>query len=226
MRAAWTFAPLRAGAYEIICADPPWPWAGGKAKAGEAHYRTMRLDKIMALPVAALAARDCVLLMWATGPLLDRAIMTAQAWGFAYKSHVVWRKTTINGKARMGCGFWARTMHEPVLIATRGNPRKLATITAVVASCAGVSLALISDKRIKGGQVSAARAIIAMMAAHSHVHYPTIAARIGTTSQSAEVIACRLRTATRGDIRLTRQTTTDAEALVAFCRARGWRAWA
>lgn len=102
--------------------------------------------------------------------------------------------------------------------------RKLATITAVVASCAGVSLGLISDKRVKGGQVSAARAIIAMMAAHSHVHYPTIAARIGTTSQSAEVIACRLRTATRGDIRLTRQTTTDAEALVAFCRDRGWRA--
>lgn len=104
--------------------------------------------------------------------------------------------------------------------------RKLATIAAVVASCAGVSLGLISDKRIKGGQVSAARAIIAMMAAHSHVSYPAIAARIGTTAQSAEVIACRLRTATRGDIRLTRQTATDAEALVAFCRARGWRAWA
>lgn len=104
--------------------------------------------------------------------------------------------------------------------------RKLATIAAVVASCAGVSLALLSDKRIKGGQVSAARAIIAMMAAHSHVHYPTIAARIGTTSQSAEVIACRLRTATRGDIRLTRQAATDAEALVSYCRDRGWRAWA
>ncbi len=104
--------------------------------------------------------------------------------------------------------------------------RKLATIAAVVASCAGVSLALIADKHVKGGQVSAARAIIAMMAAHSHVHYPTIAAWIGTTAQSAKVIACRLRTATRGDIRLTRQAATDAEALVSYCRDRGWGALA
>lgn len=125
MRDAWTFAPLRVGAYDLIVADPPWPWAGGKTKAGEAHYRTMPLDKIMALPVAALAAEDCALLIWATGPLLDRAILTAQAWGFDYKSHVVWRKITATGKSRMGCGFWARTMHETVVIATRGKPRAL-----------------------------------------------------------------------------------------------------
>lgn len=125
MLAPWTFAPLRAGAYSIIVCDPPWPWAGGKTKAGEAHYRTMGLDKIIALPVAALAQPDCALLIWSTGPLLDRAILTAQAWGFSYKSHVVWRKTTATGKPRMGCGFWARSMHETVVIATRGAPRAL-----------------------------------------------------------------------------------------------------
>lgn len=136
MRDSWTFAPLRVGAYGIVVADPPWPWAGGKSKSGESHYRTMPLDRIMALPVAALAAPDCALMMWATGPLLDRAILTAQAWGFSYKSHLVWRKTTINGKARMGCGFWARSMHETVVIATRGNPKAL-RLPSVIDGVAG-----------------------------------------------------------------------------------------
>lgn len=125
MRAAWTFAPLRVGAYDLIVADPPWPWAGGKAKAGELHYRTMRMERIAALPVAALAKRDAILLLWATGPLLDQAILTARVWGFTYKSHIIWRKTTVNDKPRMGCGFHARSMHETVLIATRGTPRAL-----------------------------------------------------------------------------------------------------
>lgn len=125
MRDAWPFAPLRVGAADLIVCDPPWPWEGGKTKAGEAHYRTMRMDRIMALPVAALAKESCALLLWATAPRLDEAITTARAWGFAYKSNVVWRKVTINGKPRMGCGFWARSMHETVVIATRGNPRAL-----------------------------------------------------------------------------------------------------
>ncbi len=125
MRAGWTFAPLRVGAYDLIVADPPWPWEGGKAKAGEAHYRTMRMDRIMMLPVSALAKRDCALLLWATAPRLDEAIAIARAWGFTYKSNVAWLKTTINAKRRIGCGFWARSMHETVIIATRGSQRAL-----------------------------------------------------------------------------------------------------
>lgn len=122
-RRAWAFDPLPRAAYGVIVADPPWPWAGGQSKSGEAHYRTMALDRIVALPVAALARPDCVLMLWATGPLLDRAVLAMSAWGFSYKSHLVWRKVTTSGRVRMGTGYWARSMHETVLIGTRGSPR-------------------------------------------------------------------------------------------------------
>ena len=44
------------------------------------------------------------------------------AWGFTYKSAFVWRKLTSGGKPRLGTGYRVRTMHEPVLLGTIGNP--------------------------------------------------------------------------------------------------------
>lgn len=129
MISAWTFAPLRAGAYDLIVADPPWRFRTwnetNQAKSASRHYRLMTTDAIKALPVASLAAPDCALLLWSTGAMQREAFACLDAWGFRYKSQVAWVKTTINGKRRMGTGYWARTMHEPVLIATRGNPRAL-----------------------------------------------------------------------------------------------------
>ena len=45
------------------------------------------------------------------------------AWGFDYKSRMAWRKMTVNGKVRVGPGYVVRTMHEDVLIGTRGKPK-------------------------------------------------------------------------------------------------------
>lgn len=84
----------------------------------------MMLDEILALPVGQLAQRDCLLLLWATAPMLPQALDTMRSWGFAYKSNMVWRKTTASGKTRMGTGYWARSMHEQILIGCLGKPRK------------------------------------------------------------------------------------------------------
>jgi N6-adenosine-specific RNA methylase IME4 len=46
-----------------------------------------------------------------------------RAWGFSYKSCVAWRKITINGKVRLGCGYISRSTHENILIASRGKPK-------------------------------------------------------------------------------------------------------
>jgi N6-adenosine-specific RNA methylase IME4 len=85
----------------------------------------MRTEDIKALPVGELAQKDCVLLLWATGAMLPHALDVMRAWGFAYKSLLSWRKVTPAGKVRMGTGYWARTMHEPILLGVMGKPTKV-----------------------------------------------------------------------------------------------------
>ena len=74
----------------------------------------MALDDIKAMPVGSLAATDCVLLLWTTAPVLRQAIEVLEAWGFAYKTNLIWVKN------RAGTGYWLRR-HEQLLIGTRGK---------------------------------------------------------------------------------------------------------
>ena len=121
------FAPLQPGTYDVGVIDSPWHFrvfseVTGTEKSAQAHYKVLSLAEIKALPVRALLKPNAVLLTWATAPLLPAALEAMVAWGITYKSNLVWRKLTRNGKPRMGCGFWARTMHEQVLIGTVGKP--------------------------------------------------------------------------------------------------------
>src|SRR6202030_2509029 len=76
--------------YKVIYADPPWTFATysrkGKGRSAEAHYDCMSLADIKALPVSEWAADDCVLFLWTTDPLLEKAFELVQAWGFTYKT--------------------------------------------------------------------------------------------------------------------------------------------
>jgi N6-adenosine-specific RNA methylase IME4 len=103
--------------YGVIYADPPWRFdtysENGMNRSAENHYPTMDLDAIKALPVP--AANDCALYLWATVPMLPQALEVMAAWGFTYKSHIAWVKD------RSGTGYWARNMHELLLIGTRGD---------------------------------------------------------------------------------------------------------
>ena len=73
----------------------------------------MRAVSIKALTIP--AAKDCVLFLWATVPMLDQAIDIMRAWGFAYGSLIVWVKD------RTGTGYWTLNCAELLLIGTRGN---------------------------------------------------------------------------------------------------------
>lgn len=123
----WPFGDLAPLSFDVIVADNPWPFVLyselGNEKSASAQYDTMTVEEIAALPVDRLARGDCLLLMWATGANLPDALRVMSAWGFQYKSEMVWRKTTRNGKVRMGTGYRVRTMHEPVLIGAIGNPQ-------------------------------------------------------------------------------------------------------
>jgi N6-adenosine-specific RNA methylase IME4 len=84
-------------------------------RAADNHYPTSELEEIKALPVASITARDCVLFLWATVPMLPQALEVMTAWGFTYKSSFGWAKN------HMGTGYWNRNKHELLLIGTRGH---------------------------------------------------------------------------------------------------------
>lgn len=105
--------------YGVLYADPPWRFEPRSRETGmdrspDNHYPTMTLPEILSVP--APAADDCVLFLWATVPMLREALQVMDAWGFEYKSHIVWRKD------RAGTGYWVRCQHELLLIGTRGAP--------------------------------------------------------------------------------------------------------
>ena len=116
-----------AGGFGLIMADPPWSYEmrsdKGYAKAPEAQYRTMPLAEIKALPVEALAARDCVLWLWAVNPQLPQALEVLAAWGFTFKTAGTWLKRSTRGKVSFGTGYILRSSNEPFLIGTRGSPK-------------------------------------------------------------------------------------------------------
>lgn len=126
--------------YGVIYADPPWTFRTysrkGKGRSAEAHYDCMSLEGIKALPVADWAAEDAVLLLWATDPLLPRALEVIQAWGFTYKTvGFYWVKQTARGGYFTGMGFWTRANPEQCLLATRGKPkRRSASVQRLVVS--------------------------------------------------------------------------------------------
>ena len=98
------------------------------------HYHTMSFEELAALPVADLAAPDCVLFMWVTWPTLQRAWEIFDAWGFTYKTCAFdWTKAHAGQidmfqdelTGQMGMGYWTRANTEPCLLATRGKPKRL-----------------------------------------------------------------------------------------------------
>jgi len=116
--------------YSIIYADPPWEYRAWTAKDGHksasAHYETMKIKDICALPVADLAAKECTLFMWATLPNLPNVFKVMAAWEFKYKTTAfTWVKVYKSGKPRIGQGYWTRANAEICLLATRGHPRRI-----------------------------------------------------------------------------------------------------
>lgn len=105
--------------YNIIYADPPWPYneSGSNAMVKNRHYRMMQLDELCALPVKRLQAETCILFLWVTGPRLPMAFEIMKAWGFRYHSiGFDWLKVSKDGKPMWGPGYYTRQNNEFCLI--------------------------------------------------------------------------------------------------------------
>ena len=119
--------------FATILADPPWRFSNRTGKMAPEHrrlsrYGTLTLDGIAALPVGQIAAPTAHLYLWVPNALLPEGLQVLQAWGFAYKSNLVWHKLRRDGGSDgRGVGFYFRNVTELLLFGVRGrNARTLA----------------------------------------------------------------------------------------------------
>lgn len=101
--------------YQVIYADPPWRYrhCASKSRRIENQYDTMTLEDIKNLKVP--IDDSAVLYLWATAPKLTEALEVLAAWGFDYRTCMVWDKEII------GMGYWFRGQHELLLVGVKGT---------------------------------------------------------------------------------------------------------
>lgn len=113
--------------FGTILADPPWRFQNKTGKVAPEHrrlsrYGTLSFEEIEALPVPEIAAPVCHLYLWCPNALLPQGLSAMKAWGFTYKSNIVWHKIRKDGGSDgRGVGFYFRNVTELVLFGTRGK---------------------------------------------------------------------------------------------------------
>lgn len=119
------------GPFSTILADPPWQFQNRTGKMAPEHkrllrYPTMELKEIMELPVPKLSAAKSHLYLWVPNALLQEGLKVMEAWGFTYKSNLVWYKIRKDGGPDgRGVGFYFRNVTELLLFGIRGKMRTL-----------------------------------------------------------------------------------------------------
>lgn len=112
--------------------DPPWRFANRTGKVAPEHrrlarYATMATEDLAALPVAGLMQPASHLYLWCPNALLPDGLRLMAAWGFTYKTNLVWYKVRKDGGPDgRGVGFYFRNVTELVLFGVRGSLRTAA----------------------------------------------------------------------------------------------------
>jgi len=112
-----------------ILADPPWQFSNRTGKVAPEHkrlsrYATLTLPEIKEIPVPVACAEQCHLYLWVPNALLQEGLDVMKAWGFEYKTNIVWHKIRKDGGPDgRGVGFYFRNTTELVLFGIRGKLR-------------------------------------------------------------------------------------------------------
>src|ERR1017187_1489595 len=120
------------GRHATILDDPPGQFQNRTGKMAPEHkrllrYPTMELQEILQLPIGRLAAAQSHLYLWVPNALLAEGLEVMRAWGFTYKTNLVWYKVRKDGGPDgRGVGFYFRNVTELVLFGIRGRIRTLA----------------------------------------------------------------------------------------------------
>ena len=116
--------------YRTIYADPPWQFQNRTGKVAPEHkrlnrYTTMDLESIMSLPVSEVAEEKCHLYLWVPNALLPEGLAVMKAWGFMYKTNLVWEKVRKDGQPDgRGVGFYFRNVTEILLFGVKGDKNR------------------------------------------------------------------------------------------------------
>jgi N6-adenosine-specific RNA methylase IME4 len=113
--------------FATVLADPPWRFQNKTGKVAPQHrrlnrYETLTLEQIKRLPVARIVTEPAHLYLWVPNALLAEGLEVMRAWGFTYKSNIVWHKVRKDGGPDgRGVGFYFRNVTELVLFGVRGK---------------------------------------------------------------------------------------------------------
>lgn len=113
--------------YQTIYADPPWQFQNRTGKVAPEHkrlnrYPTMTIEDIKSMPIADLADEKCHLYLWVPNALLPDGLAVMKAWGFEYKTNLIWEKVRKDGYPDgRGVGFYFRNVTEILLFGIKGS---------------------------------------------------------------------------------------------------------
>jgi len=112
--------------YRTILADPPWQFQNRTGKMAPEHkrlarYSTMTLSEIKSIPVNEVADSKAHLYLWVPNALLPEGLEVMSAWGFEYKTNIIWEKVRKDGEPDgRGVGFYFRNVTEILLFGIKG----------------------------------------------------------------------------------------------------------
>ena len=116
--------------FRTIYADPPWQFQNRTGKVAPEHkrlnrYSTMTVEEIAALPVSDFAEEKSHLYLWVPNALLPEGLNVMKAWGFEYKTNIIWEKVRHDGQPDgRGVGFYFRNVTEVLLFGIRGSSNR------------------------------------------------------------------------------------------------------
>ena len=116
--------------FRTIYADPPWQFQNRTGKVAPEHkrlnrYATMSVADIKKLPVYELAEIQSHLYLWVPNALLPDGLDVMRAWGFEYKTNIIWEKVRHDGQPDgRGVGFYFRNVTEVLLFGIRGTSNR------------------------------------------------------------------------------------------------------
>ncbi len=117
--------------FSTILADPPWQFQNRTGKIAPEHkrltrYETLKLDEICSMPVKDVLTKEAHLYLWVPNALLLEGLAVLQAWGFKYKTNLIWHKIRKDGGPDgRGVGFYFRNTTEMILFGVKGSMRTL-----------------------------------------------------------------------------------------------------
>ena len=115
------------GKFGAILADPPWEFKNKTGKIAPQHkktsrYKTLSLEDIKSLPVERVSSKRSHLYLWVPNALIKEGLEVMDAWGFKYKTNLIWRKIRKDGGSDgRGVGFYFRNTTEIILFGVKGK---------------------------------------------------------------------------------------------------------